>query len=163
MKHSKSAVSYAKVGSEKEHCSICRHFERPNRCEKVSGDIAPGGWCRLWREKMPTRLRKTSFSSRRPSSAISERARAKLGGRSGKFSLGYRGAKSRNAIDQDQRPQFPEESEVKSRGAFSTSKRPSNVASPTPPGKANYYGGPSSRPGGGSSSTYYGGGPNRKG
>jgi hypothetical protein len=184
MKHSKSAVSYTKVGSEKEHCSICQHFERPNKCELVSGDIAPGGWCKLWKGQSMPRGRdypddwthepakkRTRIGSRRPSAAVSESARARFGSRKGKFNLGFvgpkeknnplpkaAGAKGHNAIDQDQRPQFPEESEVKNRGAYSTSKRPSNVTYPPELSMANYYGGPSSRPGGGGSSTYYGGG-----
>jgi hypothetical protein len=190
MKHTKSAVNYTRVGSEREHCGICVHFQKPNRCSLVEGEIVAGGWCKLWEKEkdmadnwdkdtaheqakalstMPARLRKTSIiSSRRPSGAISERSRAKLRGRSGKFSLGLfgakeknnphqgRGAKHRNAIDQNQRPQHPPESELKNRGGYSTANRPSNVADPPEPGMANYYGGPSSRPGGGGNSTYYG-------
>jgi hypothetical protein len=194
MKRNKSTVNYTRVGSEKEHCGICVHFQKPSACRIVGGEIVAGGWCKLWKGKnmargydndewdretakaqskalntMPARLRKTSIiSSRRATGAISERAAAKLRGRRGKYRLGLfgakernnpdqgRGAKHRGAIDQDQRPQFPEESEVRNRGGYATSNRPSNVASPTPPGMANYYGGPASRPGGGSSGTYYG-------
>ena len=32
-----------------ERCGGCTHFQRPNRCEIVEGDISPEGWCRFHR------------------------------------------------------------------------------------------------------------------
>ena len=29
-------------------CAMCSLFRPPNRCEVVSGDISPDGWCRFF-------------------------------------------------------------------------------------------------------------------
>ena len=46
-KRTKESVNYSK-GNEKEHCGICKHFQPPWACEKVSGHIVPAYWCRLF-------------------------------------------------------------------------------------------------------------------
>jgi hypothetical protein len=50
-KTSKSDAKYTPYGSKQEHCSKCRHFESPDSCEKVRGQIAGGGWCRFFYAK----------------------------------------------------------------------------------------------------------------
>jgi len=50
-KISKDAARYTPIAKGDDHCYECRHFERPNRCEKVDGLIASGGWCKLFSAK----------------------------------------------------------------------------------------------------------------
>lgn len=46
-KQDKKSVEYSK-GMASEHCGICRHFQEPNACELVEGEIAPSYWCKLF-------------------------------------------------------------------------------------------------------------------
>lgn len=49
-KQPKSAVRYGH-GMRSAHCSICRHYISPGKCEKVEGQINPDAWCRLFARK----------------------------------------------------------------------------------------------------------------
>lgn len=49
-KFPKRAVGYSK-GMPKAHCAICEHFQPPNACEVVRGDIKPDMWCRKFKKK----------------------------------------------------------------------------------------------------------------
>jgi hypothetical protein len=31
-----------------ESCAKCRHFDAPDKCDKVKGEIAPVAWCKYW-------------------------------------------------------------------------------------------------------------------
>ncbi|WP_417436490.1 hypothetical protein [Idiomarina abyssalis] len=35
-------------GVEGEDCMACQHFQEPDRCGKVRGEISPTGTCDLW-------------------------------------------------------------------------------------------------------------------
>jgi hypothetical protein len=48
VKSEKKAVEYTDHGTYREHCAKCEHYNEPNRCEVVRGDVAPGGWCKKW-------------------------------------------------------------------------------------------------------------------
>lgn len=41
---SNSSEAEDKVDAQ-DHCSICKHYIDPNRCEHVQSPIAPSGWC----------------------------------------------------------------------------------------------------------------------
>jgi len=34
-----------------KRCENCLHFQPPNACAIVSGEIAPAGWCAVWAAK----------------------------------------------------------------------------------------------------------------
>lgn len=46
-KITKDAADYG-GGMKNAHCAICRHFEAPDRCERVMGRVSPRAWCRLF-------------------------------------------------------------------------------------------------------------------
>ena len=50
-KEPKGLVGYARVSNDSTRCDGCEHFQPPNACENVMGEIAPGGWCKLWEKK----------------------------------------------------------------------------------------------------------------
>lgn len=41
----KSQVGYESPAQSEDHCSECKHWRAPSRCEIVSGVILPGDWC----------------------------------------------------------------------------------------------------------------------
>jgi hypothetical protein len=47
-KKPKDLVDYGPGDIDGQHCGACRYFIEPNHCEKVSGRIRSGGWCRLF-------------------------------------------------------------------------------------------------------------------
>jgi len=47
-KKAKAAVNYQAEVTSDDHCSVCEHFEKPNECKLVNGDISPAGWCKLF-------------------------------------------------------------------------------------------------------------------
>jgi hypothetical protein len=47
-KEPKGLVNYAPVSNDSTRCDGCKHFQPPDSCEDVMGEIAPGGWCKLW-------------------------------------------------------------------------------------------------------------------
>ena len=55
-KATKSAAHYGK-GMKSAHCGICRHFIRPDACEKVEGEIGASMWCKFFKKAAkPTRM-----------------------------------------------------------------------------------------------------------
>lgn len=58
-KKAKASVGYESVGHKDSHCGSvqgwpggdCKHFEAPNGCSIVRGQISPKGWCREWQKK----------------------------------------------------------------------------------------------------------------
>ena len=44
-------VMYQGSPKEGHQCSGCMHFQAPNACAIVSGNIAPAGWCAVWAAK----------------------------------------------------------------------------------------------------------------
>lgn len=49
-KKPKKEVNYSE-GMQSSHCGICRFFQKPSTCEKVSGRIDPSYWCKLFEKK----------------------------------------------------------------------------------------------------------------
>lgn len=49
-KIAKATARYSK-GMDKAHCGICKHFEPPDACEIVAGEIAPSMWCEYFEKK----------------------------------------------------------------------------------------------------------------
>ena len=49
-KLTKAEVNYS-PGKPAEHCGNCTHYEPPNACSLVRGDIDPGYWCEKWEAK----------------------------------------------------------------------------------------------------------------
>lgn len=50
---SKQAVKYTDHGTDAEHCSICTHYipaAKQKMCEVVVGEVAPRGWCKLFKK-----------------------------------------------------------------------------------------------------------------
>lgn len=47
-KESKGAVNYS-AGMKDRHCGICRFFNAPHGCAKVSGSIDPAMWCKRFK------------------------------------------------------------------------------------------------------------------
>lgn len=43
-KEAKQTAQYG-PGHANAHCSICKHFEKPDACEIVAGKISPSAWC----------------------------------------------------------------------------------------------------------------------
>ena len=50
-KTSKAAAKYQDKPNGKQHCAICRFFEKPHSCRLVEGEISPEGWCRFFGPK----------------------------------------------------------------------------------------------------------------
>lgn len=38
-------------GTKNAHCAICAHFNKPDHCEIVEGEIDPQMWCKYFRAK----------------------------------------------------------------------------------------------------------------
>jgi hypothetical protein len=51
-KLSKASVAYREKPKGKQRCDNCRVWVPPNACKSVEGDIAPQGWCNIWREQV---------------------------------------------------------------------------------------------------------------
>lgn len=47
-KATKASVNYSSAHGRADHCAVCQHFRRPDRCARVEGAIRPGDWCRLF-------------------------------------------------------------------------------------------------------------------
>ena len=55
MKASKASVGFEAPAKGPHHCSQCRHWLKPNRCEIVEGnDIDADDWCRRFSAKRVT-------------------------------------------------------------------------------------------------------------
>ncbi len=50
-KVSKADAAYRDAPNGKQRCNGCIHFEPPNRCTVVAGDISPHGWSRYYLAK----------------------------------------------------------------------------------------------------------------
>lgn len=50
-KRSKTEAQYQDRPRMGQQCSGCVHFEAPNRCSVVAGDISPHGWSRFYLAK----------------------------------------------------------------------------------------------------------------
>ena len=50
-KAKKKAVRYQDEPKKGRNCIGCRHFQEPNACKLVEGDISPNGWCTVWSKK----------------------------------------------------------------------------------------------------------------
>jgi secreted PhoX family phosphatase len=48
----KALALYQETPNRGERCAGCTHFEKPNGCEIVAGEISPNGWCRFY-ERLP--------------------------------------------------------------------------------------------------------------
>jgi hypothetical protein len=46
-----SMVMYQNTPKDGQKCSGCLHFQPPNACAIVAGNIAPEGWCAVWAAK----------------------------------------------------------------------------------------------------------------
>ena len=44
-------VMYQTQPKEGHQCSQCLHFQAPNACAIVNGEIKPEGWCAVWAAK----------------------------------------------------------------------------------------------------------------
>lgn len=47
-KVSQASVQYQTQPKGEQKCANCMHFEGPNACKLVEGEISPEGWCLLW-------------------------------------------------------------------------------------------------------------------
>ena len=50
-KVSKADAAYRDAPNGNQRCQLCIHFEAPNRCTVVAGDISPHGWSRYFLAK----------------------------------------------------------------------------------------------------------------
>jgi hypothetical protein len=53
-KLSKASVAYRDKPKGAQRCENCRVWVPPNACKSVEGDIAPQGWCNIWRKQIAT-------------------------------------------------------------------------------------------------------------
>jgi len=44
-------VMYQTTPKDNQRCDGCLHFQPPNACAIVSGEIKPEGWCAVWAAK----------------------------------------------------------------------------------------------------------------
>ncbi|MDO9707465.1 high-potential iron-sulfur protein [Paracraurococcus lichenis] len=44
-------VMYQGNPKDGQQCSGCLHFQPPNACAIVAGNISPSGWCAVWAKK----------------------------------------------------------------------------------------------------------------
>jgi High potential iron-sulfur protein len=44
-------VLYQAMPKDGQQCSGCLHFQAPNACAIVAGEIKPDGWCAVWAKK----------------------------------------------------------------------------------------------------------------
>lgn len=51
-KLSKAAVAYRDTPKGAHRCDNCRVWVPPNGCKSVEGEIAPQGWCNIWRKQV---------------------------------------------------------------------------------------------------------------
>lgn len=47
-KASQKGVRYQNEPKGDHNCANCRHFQPPNACKLVEGEINPNGWCTVW-------------------------------------------------------------------------------------------------------------------
>lgn len=47
-KAAQKAVRYQDEPKKDRNCAGCRHFQPPNACKLVEGEISPNGWCTIW-------------------------------------------------------------------------------------------------------------------
>lgn len=47
-KAKQKAVRYQAEPKGDHSCANCRHFQPPNACKLVEGEISPNGWCMVW-------------------------------------------------------------------------------------------------------------------
>jgi hypothetical protein len=50
-KIAKELVLYQDTPNNGQECDICEHFEPPNGCKLVAGEISPKGWCGVFAAK----------------------------------------------------------------------------------------------------------------
>lgn len=50
-KMAQKAVNYREKPLGTKQCSACLHFEAPNACKVVAGEVKPEGWCTLFAPK----------------------------------------------------------------------------------------------------------------
>ena len=50
-KAKKKAVRYQDEPKKGRDCAGCRHFQEPNACKLVEGEVSPNGWCTVWSKK----------------------------------------------------------------------------------------------------------------
>lgn len=50
-KMAQKAVNYRDKPLGNKKCSTCLHFEAPNVCKVVAGEVNPEGWCTLFAPK----------------------------------------------------------------------------------------------------------------
>jgi len=49
MKISKASADYSAISKNPQTtCGKCQHYKGRGVCEKVSGEVSPRGWCRLF-------------------------------------------------------------------------------------------------------------------
>jgi len=46
-----ATVMYQPTPKEGQRCDQCQHWQPPNACAIVAGEIAPAGWCGVWVKK----------------------------------------------------------------------------------------------------------------
>lgn len=51
-KLSKAAVAYRDTPKGAQRCDNCRVWVPPNACKSVEGEVAPQGWCNIWRKQV---------------------------------------------------------------------------------------------------------------
>ena len=47
-KATKKGVRYQDEPKGDRNCAGCRHFQAPNACKLVEGEISPNAWCTVW-------------------------------------------------------------------------------------------------------------------
>lgn len=48
-KATKAEAQYSpKSNNPKTQCFGCKHFHKPNECDRVEGSVNPAGWCKYW-------------------------------------------------------------------------------------------------------------------
>ena len=46
-----ATVMYQATPKDGQRCDQCQHWQAPNGCAIVAGDIVPAGWCGVWVKK----------------------------------------------------------------------------------------------------------------
>jgi hypothetical protein len=50
-KLSQADAKYQGTAKGSQHCQSCLHYQPPNGCKFVQGEISPDGWCQLFTQR----------------------------------------------------------------------------------------------------------------
>lgn len=59
MKVSKASVDYSLGHPRGDRCGVCKHFQKPNKCEIVAGLVKSNMWCKRFK-----RIRVTTMTEK---------------------------------------------------------------------------------------------------